>query len=399
MIARPYYLDRLNRLRGPGLAKVLTGMRRAGKSGILRLLEHSLLEGGADPRDIVFVNLELIENAGMRSAQGLLDHIHESLREGHTCHVLIDEAQEVEDIGRAACELVESDGVDLYLTGSHSRLVERCLSDVMGGRYLEIPVFPLSFSEFVDAHPATAQTTAQLFSQYLRQGGLPHTLALENDPFALHEYLDAVYHTVIRRDVAASLGHEDPRLLDAIAYHLMDDLGNPSSASGIARTLTASGQSCSDDTVSNYVSALTGAYVFHRLRRLDLRSRAELKTQEKLYAADLGLRSALLGPKAGSMQGMLENVVYLELRRRYGEVHRAKHYTRQICFVAEGPEGRAYFQVVPSALDPTTLSATLAPLQAERDNYPKTLLTLDEFGSGSHEGILQRNICEWLLAG
>ncbi len=398
MIERPYYLDRLKRLRGAGLAKVLTGVRRAGKSGILRLLESHLLEEGVDPTSILSVNLELIENESLRTAETLSTYIRTQASHEGTAYVLVDEAQECANIGQVAYELLETGTFDLYLTGSHARLVERDLADVMSGRYVEIPVFPLSFAEYYAAHAGTASRDTQLFQRYLTNGGLPHTLLLEDDPYALRDYLDGVYHTVVRRDVAGGLGHEDPFLLDAIARGLMANMGQPSSANGLSRTLAKTGKACSDDTVARYLGALSDAYTFHRMRRRDLRTNALLKTQEKFYAADLGLATLLLGPHdATRLPGMLENVVYFELRRRYGNVHTAKHYNRHICFMAEGAEGRAYFQVTPSALDPRTLKESLAPLQAERDNYPKTLLTLDEIGVGSHEGILQRNLIEWLL--
>lgn len=398
MIERPYYIDRLTRLRGTGLVKVLTGMRRAGKSGILRLLEQQLLQEGVSPRSILLINLELIENAPLREAANLLTHIRQRTPPNDAAYVLIDEAQESSDIGHVAYALVEDRNYDVYLTGSHTRLVEHALVDTMAGRYVEIPVFPLSFAEYHAMHPASGQSDDQLFAQYLCNGGLPHSLALEADTYAMRDYLDGVYHTVVRRDVTADLGHEDPALLDAIARQLLDGLGSSSSANRIAHDLSASGRSCSDDTVSRYLCALTNSYAFHRVQRLDLKSQVLLKTQEKYYVDDLGLRTLLLGPSQSNLAGMLENVVYLELRRRFEQVYVGKHYARTICFVVRGAAGREYFMVEPSVLDQTTLARTLKPLQAERDNYPKTVLTLDRIGVGEHQGILQRNLIDWLLA-
>ena len=400
MFERPYYLDRLKRLRGTGLVKVLTGMRRAGKSGILRLLETHLLEEGVEPPSILFINLELIENAHLCDAAQLRSYLFAHATAEGTAYVLLDEAQQVPGIGQVAFDLLEAGTFDLYLTGSHSSLVERELADIMSGRYVELPVLPLSFAEYYAAHDLTRGRTsdAQLFQRYLTNGGLPQTLLLEDDPFALREYLDSVYHTVVRRDVAGSLGHEDPLLLDAITRNLLQGVGSPTSANGISRTLESTGQRCSDDTVSRYVGALENAYAFSRMRRQDLRTGTILKTQEKIYATDLGMSTALIGPQGGAhLAGKLENVVFLELMRRYKRVHAAKHYNRQITFVAEGAKGREYVQVVPSVLDPKVLSQALAPLEAERDNYPKTLLSLDEVGVGSHRGIVQRNLIEWLL--
>lgn len=399
MIERPSYIDRLMRLKGPGLAKVLTGMRRAGKSGILRLLEQHLSNEGVGADALLRIDLELIGNTHLRSAKQLLEHVRSHAAKDGTTYLLLDEAQEVEGIGQVAYELMEDGRFDLYLTGSHARLVERELADVMAGRFVEIPVFPLSFAEYWAAHAAGDNTPSkqELFNKYLRNGGLPHTLLLEDDQYALHDYLDGVYHTVIRRDVSCGLGREDPLTVDAISASLAMSLGNHSSANGISKALMDAGRPCSDDTVSRYLGALTDAYAFHKMRRIDLRTGTVLKTQEKYFADDLGLCSQLLVPQGASLLGLLENVVYLELRRRYTAVYAGKRYAQQIAFVAESAQGRHYYMVATSVLDPNALKQALVPLQALRDNYPKTILTLDEIGIPSHNGIMQRNLIDWLL--
>lgn len=398
MIERSHYVDRLLRLRNTGCAKVLTGMRRTGKSGILRLLAQQLLKGGVGPDNLLFINLELIENAPLREPQNLEAYIRSHAATQGVTYLFLDEAQEATDAGKVLYGLLEHGLFDIYLTGSHSKLIERDLLDVMSGRYVEICVFPLSFAEYFSAHPHDAPTgAAKLFQRYLACGGLPHALMLEDDEYALREYLDGVYHTVVRRDVAAGLGYEDPMLVDAIASRLMEALGGPSSANGISKALSSTGRSCSDDTVARYLAALTDSYAFYRMSRYDMKTGMVLKTQERYFASDLGLHALLGGPRGASLTGLLQNVVYLELRRRFDNVYAAKHYNRHIDFVAQDRGGREYFQVVPSVLDPHTLAQTLAPLQAERDNYPKTILTLDEIGLNSHDGIRQVNLLEWLL--
>lgn len=399
MIDRPSYLRRLARLKESGLVKVLTGMRRAGKTGILRRFTSELMAEGIDASRIVTINLEVADQLHLTNAQALLDHVRECAAPEGWTYVLIDEAQEVTGIGTVAYTLLQEGRFDLYLTGSHARLVEQELADVLAGSYVEIPVLPLSFAEYraARAHTADGQSDARLFARYLGTGGLPCAVALEEDAYALHDYLDGVYHTVLRRDVASQLGKEDPVLLDAIIRQLMNALGEPVSANGLSKHLLASGRSCSDDTVARYLGALERSYAFYRVSRFDLRTHTPLKTQEKYFAADLGLRTLMLGTGNASLAGQLQNVVYLELRRRYREVYVGKHYTRQIDFVAHDGTETAYFQVAPSVLDPTVLDRELAPLRSERDNYPKTLLTLDEVGATSHQGIRQRNVIDWLL--
>ncbi len=400
MIERPFYIDRLERLRGTGLVKVLTGMRRCGKSGVLRLFQQHLVASGISQDSIVGVNLELPENVHLKNPEELERYLREHQSPSGITFVLIDEAQEVPGISRVAYALQETGFFDLYLTGSHARLVQSELQDLMAGRYVEIPIFPLSFAEYRDCRKAmgTSEGNRELLNRYLRDGGLPYTLRLSDDKYAMHDYLDGVYHTVVRRDVTSALGKEDPALLDAISRILMSEIGCPTSANAISKQLTKSGMPCSDDTTARYLRALRDAYAFHRVRRLDLRSKVELKTQERYYASDLGLRMLMLGPGGTSLKGLLENVVYLELRRRHREVHVGKHYGRNIDFVAQDEHGRHYYQVAPSVLDERTLEEKLAPLRAERDNYPKALLTLDEIGLESHEGILQHNLVDWLLA-
>ncbi len=399
MIERPRYQARLDRHRDNGLAKVLTGMRRTGKSTILRQFFKRLADEGTSSESIVSINLELADQAALRDGDALLSYVRQRHRPGQTTYVCLDEAQESPDVGRVVYALMEEGGYDLYLTGSHTRLVERQLSSLLAGRFVEITVHPLSFAEYCQAarRRGTHEHDASLFRRYLEQGGLPSSIALGADPYALHDYLDGVYHTVLRRDVSASLGKEDPLLLDAIVRQLMGSLGTPVSANGLSRALSASGRTCSDDTVARYLDALDESYVFHRVRRYDLRTNSLLKSQEKFYVTDLGLRTLALGTEGTGLQGLLENVVYLELRRRHDEVHVGKHYARHISFVAHDASGTTYYQVAPSVLDPHALKEALAPLQAERDNYPKTLLTLDEVGLASHQGILQKNVVDWLL--
>ncbi|MDO4798457.1 MAG: ATP-binding protein [Coriobacteriales bacterium] len=400
MINRPHYLTRLDRHRDTGLVKVLVGMRRTGKSAILRSYRDKLQQEGVDKERLVSLNLEIAEHAGLRDANNLLAYVRERRDPTRTTYVFIDEAQEAVGIGKVVYTLAEEGCYDLYLTGSHTRLIERELSGVLAGRFVEIPVFSLSFVEYLELANANGQAAdrGRLFNQYLQCGGLPSAMAFSSNPYALHEYLDGVYHTVLRRDVAASLGKEDPVLLDAIIRLLTNSLGQPVSANGISKTLVQVGHQCSDDTVSRYLDALVDAHAFYRVRRFDLKSKTLLKTQERYYLADLGFRNLALGTQQAQLAGLLENVVYLELRRRHSEVHVGKHYARHICFVTHDAQGTAYYQVATSVLDPAALDRALAPLRAERDNYPKTLLTLDEVGMASHEGIAQRNVIDWLVA-
>ena len=271
---------------------------------------------------------------------------------------------------------------------------------MLSGRYVEIPVYPLSFKEYTSAHSAHGESTRTgLLQKYIKFGGLPYILKMEDSPQAAFDYLGGVYNTVVRKDIMTRLKATNALALDGVTKYLFDNVGNITSIRKISDALLSAGTRITPPTVARYVDALTEAFVLLKASRYDLKGRHYLQTQEKYYLNDLGLRYYLLGDKPGDFGHLLENVVFTELKRRNHSVAIGKLYTREIDFVATDSSGVSYYQVATSVLSVGALERELNLLQSIPDNYPKYLLTLDEVGTGSHKGIEQINVIDWLLQG
>lgn len=400
LVARPGYTDWLRRWKNRDVIKVVTGLRRCGKSTILRLFQRELRDSGIDSSHIISINFEDLSERHPRDPQQLYDSIVSRLSPGGTNYVFLDEVQHVEHFERAVDGLYVRDDVDLYITGSNAELLSSELATLLTGRYVELRMLPLSFAEFRAARQTTAmgarETVETSFERYLTYGGLPYATNLE-DPQDLSDYLGGVFNTILVADVAKRNPRMDMRAFNDVAAFLADNIGNANSLNSIAGSLKASGRKISPTTVSSYISAMTENYLIFRSRRYDLQGKAWLSTEEKLYLGDLGFRTWLLGKSQGDLGHRLENVVYLELLRRNASVATGKWATKEVDFVTEGTGGTNYYQVSQSVLDPRTLERELAPLRALRDNHPKTLLTLDRIGLGDYQGIRHINVIDWLL--
>ena len=397
MIPRPVYMEKLSFYKGKDLIKVLTGLRRAGKSTLLNLYRQSLLESGVSEKQIISINFEDPRYESISTYRRLYEYVIERVRGNAKSYVFLDEVQRVDSFEKAIDGLYLDKSIDVHITGSNAHLLSGELATLLSGRYIEIPVFPLSFKEYVSAHDGRSSTA--LFQTYMKFGGLPYTLEMEENPQALFDYLGGVYNTVVRKDIVTRLDAGSLVALDEVTKFLFDNIGNPTSMKKISDALTSSGMNISTPTVSRYVTALCEAYVLTKVSRYDVKGKRYLQTQDKYYITDPGLRYYLLGDRPGDIGHILENIVYLELLRRNHRVAIGKSYSREIDFIATDISGTSYYQVAASVLSPETLKRELAPLQALSDNYPKFLLTLDEIGVGSHDGIHHINVIDWLLSG
>lgn len=393
MIERPRYMAWLNRWREKDVIKVLTGMRRCGKSTILSLYQQKLLESGVALASIQSINFEQMDRAYPREAQALYDYIVARLAPG-TNYVFLDEVQHVEDFERVVDGLYVRDDVDLYITGSNAKFLSGELATLLTGRYVEVLVQPLSFAEYRSARLEVDVERA--FNDYLTYGGLPYVLNID-DPRDIMDYLGGVFNTIVLKDIAQRNPRMDMRAFDHTASFLADNVGNITSCQRISRGLAASGRKISTTTVGEYIEELKRNFLLFEARRFDLQGGGYLNTLEKYYLGDLGFRFWLLGKSTGDLGHRVENAIYLELLHREREVCVGKWRDAEVDFVTLGSGGPHYYQVALSVLDETVLDRELAPLQALRDNYPKTLLTLDRVGSGDHGGIEQVNIIDWLL--
>ena len=401
MIPRPEALGHLMRYRDTEqLVKVVTGVRRCGKSTLLEMFRDRLLADGVPQGSVFTANFERFEFATVDTAEKLHAMVMAHRFPAGKRYLLLDEVQLVPQWEKVVNSLRLEPVNDVYITGSNLHLLDSNLATLLSGRYVRIDTFPLSFAEYLSARPATEQITRrQRFSEYLGTGGLPGLLNLPDDSQIAREYLDGVLSTIVMKDIVQTHSVRDVDALEKIIRYLAANLGNQVTAAAIANYLVSSGRRISADTVDNYLRLVEDAFLFYRARRIDLRSKATMKTNEKFYLTDLGFRSLLFGMGLADLGRLLENVVYFELRRRGYQVSVGKQGAQEVDFVAVKPEtGIHYYQVTQSMLDPTTAARELAPLQAIKDQYAKTVLSLDEVAQRDFDGIRHQDLIDFLLS-
>ena len=336
-----------------------------------------------------------MENESLLDYRQLHSYILDTIVPGRQNYVFIDEIQNVANFQKAVDILYTRDNIDLYITGSNALLLEGTLATLLSGRYVEIKMLPLSFGEYASAFQQTI-SRERLYSRYITQGSLPATVGLEEGSLAVYDYLLGIVNTVLLKDVSQRLNIASTMTLSAVTEFLFDNIGNLTSIKGISDALSSSGVKVSPNTVDQYVSGLVSSYIFYQAKRFDIRGKKILKLQGKFYAVDMGMRYILLGNRVRDTGRILENVVFLELKRRYGEVYIGSWDGSEIDFVVSGRDGLQYFQVAESVKEEETLVRELAPLKAVRDNNPKTLITLDDSVLINHNGIKQIYALDWL---
>ncbi len=392
MIERTLYLDRLIRLRDARVMKVVTGVRRCGKSTLLRQYEDYLLHHGAAADQVIFINFEDLRFEGLTEYHALYDYVSARLRDGRMHYVLLDEVQLVPDFQKAVDSLFLKDNVDLYLTGSNAYLLSGELATRLSGRYVEVQMLPFSFKEY---YQLTGGDKREAFARYVTQGGFPYAAALADEEVRT-EYLRGIYHTVLLKDIVARERITDVPLLESVVRFLFDNVGSLVSVKKIADTLTSGGRKTTPVTVSAYLQALQDAFIVYKAGRYDIKGKEYLKSLEKYYLADMGLRTLVLGKRTSDVGHILENIIYLELRRRGYAVFVGKEGRREVDFVAQKGSDRMYYQVAATVMEPSVYARELAPLREIRDNYPKYVITLDELPMGE-AGIEQVNAVDFLL--
>ncbi|NMM99675.1 ATPase [Bifidobacterium sp. DSM 109958] len=399
MIDRPQYLRRLDAWKDRDVVKVITGVRRCGKSTLMLLWKQRLIERyGVAPESIVHINLELLDNEPFLEYHRLYEEILRRCAAGEgRRYVLIDEIQNVPDFQKTLDSLQARGGIDLYVTGSNATLLSGTLATLISGRFVEISMTPLSFAEYWSARAHEGMTMQRAWSEYLHDGALPATVGFAGDETMLHDYLDGILNTVLFKDVAARLNISNIAALETVTRYLFDNVGNLVNPKAIADAMTSMGTKISSPTVSNYLEGLAAAFIFYPVRRYDVKGKRALRLERKYYAVDLGMRRMLCSNRVRDTGRLLENVVFLELMRREGDVFVGQGAGGEIDFVTNGTDGPRYYQVSESVHDPNTLERELSSLRAVRDNYPKTLITLDDERPVSHEGIRQVYALDWLL--
>lgn len=395
MIERNEYLENLISFKDKNLIKVITGIRRCGKSTMFELYQSYLKENGVEEEQIITVNLEDGDYRGIRTSEKLYQYVESKLVKSNKNYVFLDEVQQVENFQEAVDWLYVKKNVDLYITGSNAFLLSGELATLLSGRYVEIKMLPLSFKEYISAYPGNTNTGA-LYMNYLQNSSFPGTLELARKQ-DIRVYLEGIYNTILLKDIVTRKKISDPFMLQSVVEFMFDNIGNMYSSTKIANAMTSSGRKISVPTVENYLSALCDSFILYKVGRYDIKGKQYLATGAKYYAADIGLRYFILGIKQADMGHILENIVYLELIRRGYEVHIGKVGDAEVDFIAIGAEGEEYYQVSQTVLEEQTLKRELSSLDAIKDHNPKYLLTMDYTPLTSYNGIKQVNVLEWLL--
>ncbi len=395
MIERNKYLEKLLGFKDKKLIKVITGIRRCGKSTLLKIFQNYLMDQGIEENQIISINFENPDYDDLKDYKSLYKYIDSKLVSSKKNYVFLDEIQNVADYQKTVDGLYIKENVDLYITGSNAYFLSGELATLLSGRYVEVEMLPLSFKEYLSALTDKTDLPAK-YRDYLTKSSFPYTLELD-DENQIRTYLDGIYNTVILKDVVARKNISDVSVLDSVVKYMFDNVGNITSVKKISDSLTSAGRKISNHTVENYLSALVDSFILYKSGRYDVKGKQYLQTNEKYYLVDIGLRYFLLGSKKADMGRILENIVYLELLRRGYEVFVGKVGTLEVDFVAIKNGNVEYYQVAQTVQEPETLERELKSLDSIKDHNSKYLLTLDVEPVTSHKGIKQIYALDWLL--
>ncbi len=405
MVQRDEYLNQLKKWKDEQVIKVITGIRRCGKSTLLEMYRDYLKSEGVSDDRIISINFEELEYEELSDYKALYNYIKERLHKTETTYIFLDEIQQVENFQKAVDSLYVKKNTDIYITGSNAYLLSGELATLLSGRYVEINMLPLSFAEFCQIKKSGDKN--ELFAEYMKNGGLPYITNLGDDSEKIDTYLEGIYNTIIVKDIEErqKRRESDPdkrkvtdiALLKNISRFLAGSIGSPISVKSIADYVTSSGRKVSQNTVDDYVEALTEPYIFYPVERYDVLGKQLLKKNRKMYIVDLGLRRHLLARQRYDLGFSLENIIYFELLRRGYSVNIGKVGAAEIDFVARKNDNVSYYQVTASMTEESTFEREMSPFKGITDNYPKTVITLDRFTLGNYEGMEVVNAVDWLL--
>lgn len=398
MIERTEYLEQLKRFKDKDLIKVVTGIRRCGKSTLFELFINYLKEAGVKDDQIIKINLEDADY-NFESYKELYDYVNKKIDSKKNYYVFLDEVQNVPKFQKAVDSLYIKKNVDVYITGSNAYMLSGELATLLSGRYIEIKMLPLSFKEYLSAFNNSDKSRYEYFLDYMKNGGMPGNISiLQDNPNDLDTYLEGIFTTIVYKDIITRNNITDKMLLESVLKFIFDSIGSPISTKKISDTLTSKGMSTSNHTVENYISAFVESFLIYKAERFDVKGKNLLARDYKYYVVDQGLRSYLLGKKADSDMGhILENIVYLELLRRGYKVYVGKVDDLEVDFVAENRDGLKYYQVALTVRDEKVLERELKSLQKTGDHYPKYLITYDMDMEADYDGITKINVVDWLL--
>lgn len=396
LIQREEYLNKLIALKDKKIIKVVTGVRRCGKSKLLEMYRQWLLKQGVEEERIVSINFEDLDFEDLTDYKKLHTYLKERLVKDNMTYIFLDEIQNVEQFPKVVDSLYIKDNVDIYITDSNAHMLSSEIATLLSGRYIQIEMLPLSFKEYMIS-TGSMNDRGIKYVDYLQNSSFPYTLELEGQSDEIRNYLEGLYNTIVVKDIINHSKISEPMMLKSILKFIFDNIGNPLSSKKIADTMTSSGRKIDTRTVEKYLDALTESYIIYQAKRYNIKGKQYLKTLEKYYVVDIGLRLMLFGSKQIDAGRILENIVYLELLRRGYDVYVGKVDEFEVDFVAQNGKGTTYFQVALSVRDEKTLERELHSLRAIKDHYPKILLTMDDDPEVHYDGIRRINARDWLL--
>lgn len=396
MIQRTEYLNKLIAFKDKQLVKVITGIRRCGKSTLLEIFQEYLKEHGTANEQIISINFEDLDYEELTDYRKLYAYLKERLVNGKITYIFLDEIQHVSDFPKVIGSLYIKKNVDLYITGSNAYMLSSEIATLISGRYVQIEMLPLSFKEYVES-TGDMNDRGIKYAEYLENSSFPYALELKGHPNEIRDYLEGIYNTIVVKDIVNRKKITDTMMLKSVLRFVFDNIGSPLSSKKIADTMTSNGRKIDTKTVEKYLESLSESYVIYQAKRYNIKSKQYLKTLEKYYVVDIGMRYMLLGSGRVDSGHILENIIYLELLRRGFDVYVGKVGEYEVDFVAQNHKGIIYYQVALSVHDETVLHRELRPLMAIRDHYPKMLLTLDDEPEAQYDGIRRINARDWLL--
>ena len=407
-IDRKEYLDFLVKSKDRQIIKVVSGVRRCGKSTLFEIYKDFLLENGVEKNQIISINFEDMDYEELTDYKKLYEYIKSKMIENKRNYIFLDEIQHVDKFEKVVDSLFIKENTDLYITGSNAYFMSSELATLLSGRYIKLKMLPLSFKEYYQAkleyekmeqkENRISKTLIQYYNEYIVNSSFPYTLQLDSNLKNIHEYLSGIYNSVLLKDIVARLKISDVMRLESVVKYIFDNIGNLTSLSKIANTLTSMGRKTDAKTIEKYIRGLTDSLLVHEVSRYNIKGKEFLSTLSKYYVADLGLRQMILGNRNIDMGHILENIIYLELLRRKGNVYVGQFDKNEIDFVIVNSNEIEYYQVALTVLDENTLKRELAAFKNIKDNYPKYLITLDDvMVNTDYDGIKVVNALEWLL--
>lgn len=398
MKKRDLYLNELLKFKNKNIIKVITGIRRCGKSSLLKLFSNHLVESGVDEKNIIFMNFESMDFDFIDDYKKLNSYIKEKIESSNKIYILLDEVQQVDKWEKTVNSLLVDYNVDIYVTGSNAYLLSSELSTLLSGRYIEIKMSTLSFKEFIEFHELTdIENKKEIFDLYLKYGGFPSIAELGMKQDIVNYFLEGVYNTVILKDVIQRNSVKDVSLLENIFKFIAQNIGSIVSPRSISNTINSEGRKTTSETIDNYLTMLQNAFIIHQIKRYDIKGKQILKTLGKYYISDIGIRNSILGYRDIDFGHILENIVYLELIRRKYNVYIGKVGEYEIDFIAEKQDEKKYYQVTLSLNSTDVVEREIRPLLLIDDNYEKIIISSDKTFVKENNGIKYINIIDFLL--